>query len=68
MPPAWPWVDPQNEAAAAEVALRNNLRSRSEIIAERGYDAEDVDAEIAADRNRLTSLGIAAATDTGAAT
>ena len=68
LPPAWPWVDPQNEATAAEVALRNNLRSRSEIIAERGYDAEDVDAEIAADRDRLAALGIPATTDTGAAT
>ena len=67
LPPAWPWVDPQNEATAAEIALRNNLRSRSEIIAERGYDAEDVDAEIAADRARLAGLGIPDATDQGAA-
>jgi lambda family phage portal protein len=68
LPPAWPWVDPQNEATAAEIALRNNLRSRSEIIAERGYDAEDVDAEIAADRARLAALGIAPVTaDRGAA-
>lgn len=58
LPPAWPWVDPQNEAAAAEIALRNHLRSRSEIIAERGYDAEDVDAEIAADAARLRALGL----------
>jgi lambda family phage portal protein len=58
LPPAWPWVDPKNEAVAAEVALRNRLRSRSEIIAERGYDAEDVDAEIAADAARLKALGI----------
>ena len=59
LPPAWGWVDPQNEATAAEIALRNNLRSRSEIIAERGYDAEDVDAEIAADAARTKALGIA---------
>lgn len=67
LPPAWPWVDPQNEATAAEVALRNHLRSRAEIIAERGYDAEDVDAEIAADRARLAALGLPDATDQGAA-
>lgn len=53
LPPAWPWVDPKNDAIAAEKALKNHLRSRSEIIAERGYDAEDVDAEIAADAQRL---------------
>ncbi|GGE96200.1 phage portal protein [Stappia taiwanensis] len=58
LPPAWPWVDPESDAKAAEVALNNRLRSRSEIIAERGYDAEDVDAEIAADAARLDRLGI----------
>ncbi|AXS39700.1 phage portal protein [Breoghania sp. L-A4] len=58
LPPAWPWVDPQNDAKAAEIALANRLRSRSEIIAERGYDAEDVDAEIAADAARLKTLGV----------
>lgn len=58
LPPSWPWVDPQNEATAAEIALRNRLRSRSEIIAGLGYDAEDVDAEIAADDARLHRLGI----------
>ena len=67
LPPAWPWVDPQNEAAAAEIALRNRLRSRSEIIAERGYDAEDVDAEIAADAARLADLGVAPVNEQGAA-
>jgi lambda family phage portal protein len=61
LPPAWDWVDPQKDAAAAEIELRNHLRSRSEIIAERGYDAEDVDREIAADQARLDRLGIAPA-------
>ncbi|MCM5552417.1 phage portal protein [Pleomorphomonas sp. NRK KF1] len=61
LPPAWPWIDPEGEAKAAEIALRTNLRSRSEIIAERGYDAEEVDAEIAADAARLKRLGVAPA-------
>ena len=58
LPPAWPWVDPESDAKAAQIALDARLRSRSEIIAERGYDAEDVDAEIAADSKRLAGLGI----------
>ena len=58
LPPAWPWIDPEGEAKAAQVALQMNLRSRSEIIAERGYDAEEVDAEIAADQKRLAKLGV----------
>ena len=62
LPPAWDWVDPQKDAAAAEIeCCAIYLRSRSEIIAERGYDAEDVDREIAADQARLDRLGIAPA-------
>ncbi|MBO9422328.1 phage portal protein [Labrenzia sp. R4_2] len=64
LPPAWPWVDPKNDAIAAEKALKNHLRSRSEIIAERGYDAEDVDAEIAADAKRLKDHKIIPSPDT----
>lgn len=57
-PPAWPWVDPTSEVSAFETLLKNRLASRSEIIAERGYDAEEVDAEIAADDARLKALGL----------
>jgi len=56
LPPAWQWVDPAKDAKAAEIELSANLRSRAEIIAERGYDAEEVDAEIAADAARLARL------------
>jgi capsid protein len=42
LPPRWDWVDPPKDARAES----------EQIIAERGYDAEQVDAEIAADRAR----------------
>ena len=58
LPPSWPWVDPQKDANAAILEMSANLRSRSEVIAERGYDAEEVDAEIAADQARAERLGI----------
>ena len=58
LPPAWAAVDPLKEARAAQIELENNLRSRSDLISERGMDAEEVDAEIAADAARLTRLGI----------
>ena len=58
LPPSWPWVDPLKDANAAIREMEANLRSRSEVIAERGYDAEEVDAEIAADRSRADRLGI----------
>lgn len=50
LPPSWPWIDPLKDARAAIMEMDANLRSRSEIIAERGYDAEEIDEEIAADR------------------
>ena len=34
------------------------LKSRSQAIAERGFDAEQVDAEIAADKARERKLGL----------
>ncbi|SFQ66564.1 phage portal protein, lambda family [Roseivivax halotolerans] len=60
LPPSWPWVDPLKDARAAIMEIDANLRSRSEVIAERGYDAEEIDAEISADRRRAQRLGIEA--------
>lgn len=57
-PPAWPWVDPQKDATAEAVAIAAGLKSRRQAVAERGYDIEDLDAEIAADRERETQLGL----------
>lgn len=48
-PPGWRWVDPLKSAQAAAIELESGLRSRAEIVAERGRDIEDLDAEIAAD-------------------
>ncbi|MBN8957923.1 MAG: phage portal protein, partial [Rhizobiales bacterium] len=39
--------------------IRAGLKSRSQSIAERGYDIEEVDAAIAADRAREERLGLA---------
>lgn len=58
LPPSWPWVDPLKDARAAIMEIDASLRSRSEVIAERGYDAEEIDAEIAADRQRAVRLGL----------
>jgi lambda family phage portal protein len=58
LPPAWPQVDPAKEIAAQVAAVRAGFKSRSEVIAERGLDAEDVDKAIAADAARLARLGI----------
>ena len=47
--PAWPSLNPYDEARADEICINNRVRSRQEIIAARGRDPAEVDAEIEAD-------------------
>lgn len=58
IPQGWQWVDPEKEFKAMLLAIRAGLMSRSEAIAAFGYDAEDVDREIAADNQRADDLGL----------
>ena len=54
----WQWVDPKKEFDAMIAAIRGGLLSRSEAISSFGYDAEDIDREIAADNARADALGL----------
>ena len=58
LPPRWDWVDPLKDARAEIEQIEAGLKSRTQALAERGYDAEQVDAEIAADRAREKALGL----------
>lgn len=58
IPPGWDWVDPQKDADADATAIAAGLKSRREVVASRGYDIEQLDAEIAADRAREKALGL----------
>jgi capsid protein len=58
LPPKWDWVDPLKDARAEIEQIDAGLKSRTQALAERGYDAEQVDAEITADRSRETQLGL----------
>lgn len=58
LPPRWDWVDPLKDIRAEIVAMQAGLKSRTQAIAERGFDAAMVDAEIAADYRREDSLGL----------
>ncbi len=58
LPPKWDWVDPMKDARAEIEQIEAGLKSRTQALAERGYDAEQVDAEIAADKAREESLGL----------
>jgi lambda family phage portal protein len=58
IPQGWQWVDPEKEFKAMLTAMRAGVMSRSEAISANGYDAEDVDREIAADNARADALGL----------
>ena len=47
--PAWPSLNPLDEARADEITINNRVRSRQEVIAARGRDPAEVDAEISSD-------------------
>ena len=57
-PPALPWVDPAKDADAVATEIAAGLKSRRQAVAERGFDIESLDAEIAADREREATLGL----------
>jgi lambda family phage portal protein len=51
--PAWDSIEPLREAEADQVLLANGIKSRAQIVSERGRDLADVDRELAADPRPL---------------
>lgn len=58
LPPAWMQVDPAKAAEADAAELAAGLTSRRKLVAARGWNVADLDAEIAADREREATLGL----------
>ncbi len=58
LPTRWDWVDPVKDANAEILQIEAGLKSRTQALSERGYDAEQVDREIAAERQREAALGL----------
>ena len=58
IPQGFAWVDPLKEQNAQMNAVRCGFKSRSEVISELGYDAEEIDSEIAVDNKRAECLGL----------
>jgi lambda family phage portal protein len=58
IPQGWDWVDPLKDQQAEQLAVRNGFKSRSEVVSSLGYDAEEIDAEIASDNARADTLGL----------
>lgn len=56
--PAPPWIDPAKDSAAYRELIDAGLMSRRQVVAERGWSVEALDAEIAADRAREAALDL----------
>lgn len=55
----WAWVDPKGEVEANLAAINGKLKSRTRVIAEQGWDIEDVYNEIAEENALAEQIGIA---------
>lgn len=58
LPPKPAWVDPQKDATAEITMIAAGLKSRTQAVAELGYDIAQIDAELAAERARAKELGL----------
>jgi capsid protein len=58
VPQGWDWVDPLKDQEAQKMAVRNGFKSRSEVVSEYGYDAEEIDEEIKKDNTRADEMNI----------
>ena len=65
MPDPWEYLNPTQEITAKKDQMRAGLISRTQAIIERGDDPEDIDNQIAADREREKRLGLVFDTDAG---
>ncbi|MEW6505512.1 MAG: phage portal protein [Chloroflexota bacterium] len=60
----WPWVDPEKDLNASKGLVRAGFSSRTQEVAERGLDIEELEAEIAADNERADRFGLVFDSDT----
>ncbi|MBK8909475.1 MAG: phage portal protein [Rhodospirillales bacterium] len=65
IPPRWEWIDPLKDRQAEKLAVDAGFKARSDVVEAEGYDAEEVDERIAADRAREAELGLSFAAGAG---
>lgn len=56
--PSMPWIDPEKEVNARVMAMQWKLTSRSRVIRESGKNPDQINREIARDRDQAEKLGI----------
>lgn len=58
LPPGFEWVDPEKEAKAQVYAIENNIKTKSQIIAESGGDIDEVFAQRQKEKELEKEMGI----------
>jgi lambda family phage portal protein len=56
--PKWDWIDPLKDLTAEKLAVDSGFKPRSDVVEAMGYDAEEVDEQIARDQKRAERLGL----------
>jgi len=56
--PAWEYVNPVDDAKADQILVAEGFKPRSQVQEEAGYNAEETDHQIAADRRREEDLDL----------
>ena len=62
-PDGWSYIHPLQDVQAKRLAVRSGFESRSAVVAERGWNAEDVDRQNSEDKKRAAQLGLTYETD-----
>lgn len=57
-PRGWQWVDPLKDTQAGVLGIQNCLATRTELLAERGRDLEDVLEELAEEQRLADQYGV----------
>lgn len=57
-PPGWEWVDPQKEATASVVGIKNNLTTLAEELGKRGKDLRETLEQRKREKDMLEEFGL----------
>lgn len=57
-PRGWAWVDPEKDVNASVIAITNGLASRTEVLAEKGLDPEEVFERLSEEKALAEQYGI----------
>lgn len=66
LPPRQEWIDPGKDVAAEKESVKAGFKSRTQVVAERGYDREELDEEIAEERESAAGRTVPLVFDTDA--